>query len=307
MSAFKDIVKKGWHPEKEGTTLKSQVSSLVGRNKQDSSSTDRAQHSSRPLSSLKDPSSFAPPPRRTAAPPPPSFTGPRNVVPAPSKYSDPHVSASSSWSEPSGSQTAAPPSLPPRLPPRTHSGTSTSSASARLGAAGVSVPLLGIGRASSPSKTSTPPPRSAASPAPPPPTQGTTWAQKQAAIKTASSWHKDPSSVSLADAKTAATTANNFRQRHGDQIAAGVAKAQGINQKYAISNRLGALAGNQNPAAQPTATDATSSPSAAGSALAAKKKPPPPPPKKSSLTASSALPQADDQPPEIPMATRPKF
>ena len=57
---------------------------------------DRANHVSAPLSSLKDPSSFAPPPRRTgtglAPAPPPSNTA-RKVVAAPSTYHDPRSSA----------------------------------------------------------------------------------------------------------------------------------------------------------------------------------------------------------------------
>lgn len=28
---YKDILKKGWHPEKEGTSLKGQIKGLVGR------------------------------------------------------------------------------------------------------------------------------------------------------------------------------------------------------------------------------------------------------------------------------------
>ncbi|RFU75623.1 hypothetical protein TARUN_6624 [Trichoderma arundinaceum] len=51
-------------------------------------------HVAAPLSSLRDPNSFAPPPRRTGsalAPPPPPSTAKRSVVPAPSKYQDPHA------------------------------------------------------------------------------------------------------------------------------------------------------------------------------------------------------------------------
>ncbi|KAL7802470.1 hypothetical protein V8C44DRAFT_344842 [Trichoderma aethiopicum] len=51
-------------------------------------------HVAPPLSSLRDPSSFAPPPRRTGtglAPPPPPTTAKRSVVPAPSKYQDPRA------------------------------------------------------------------------------------------------------------------------------------------------------------------------------------------------------------------------
>ena len=39
------------------------------------------------------------------------------------------------------------------------------------------------------------------------PAEGTTWAQKQAALKTASNLNKDPSSVSASDAKSAVGTA----------------------------------------------------------------------------------------------------
>ncbi|TFA97916.1 hypothetical protein CCMA1212_010276 [Trichoderma ghanense] len=51
-------------------------------------------HVAPPLSSLRDPNSFAPPPKRTGsglAPPPPPSTVKRSVVMAPSKYQDPHA------------------------------------------------------------------------------------------------------------------------------------------------------------------------------------------------------------------------
>ncbi|KAJ6441657.1 hypothetical protein O9K51_05208 [Purpureocillium lavendulum] len=259
----------------------------------------------------------------------------------------------------------APPSLPPRLPPRTNSGSPSHTGGGhlnqgavnRLGAAGVSVPALGIGR-SSPAHTASPspppPPRptasagtsnangngnghgaaggggygaqvnelqnrfsrlgsssstSTASPAaatPPPLGQGTTWAQKQAALKTASSFHKDPSSVSLSDARAAASTANNFRQRHGEQIAAGVKSANSLNQKYGLADKVGAYAGQGQ--AQGQAAPQQGNTAAVASALAGKKKPPPPPPKKKpGLGGSSSAAPADDAPPPVPMSTRPTF
>ena len=70
------------------------------------------------------------------------------------------------------------------------------------------------------------------------PSQGTTLAQKKAALKTAAAFRKDPSSVSLADAKATASTMNNFRERHGDQVAAGTKSANALNQKYDISSKL---------------------------------------------------------------------
>ncbi|KAI1755394.1 hypothetical protein F4782DRAFT_403585 [Xylaria castorea] len=61
---LKDVVKGGWHPEKSGSTLKSQVKGLVGRG---DSSEPREQHVATPRSSLRDPSSFGPPPKHVAA------------------------------------------------------------------------------------------------------------------------------------------------------------------------------------------------------------------------------------------------
>ncbi|KAF5663671.1 gmp synthase [Fusarium heterosporum] len=212
----------------------------------------------------------------------------------------------------------------------------------RLGAAGISVPGFGIGRSSpaaAASPSPPPPPRpgvAAPPPAPapshmselqnrfsklgtsssnnnaaasPPPSEGTTWAQKQAALKTASSFQKDPSSVSFSDARAAAVTANNFRQRHGEQVAAGARTANNINQKYGLmdkaQNSYSRLQGTQaQDQAQEVATG-TASPGLAG--VAGKKKPPPPPPKKKPALVGAATSPIDDEPPPIPMATRPQF
>lgn len=256
---------------------------------------------------------------------------------------------------------ALPPSLPPRLPPRGATSSPAGNEKSnglinlgsinRLGAAGVSVPALGIGRGLSANTSSPPPPAaersaglgsgklgsqvnelpgrfanmgnlSAASPAQEPPAQGTTWAQKQAALKTASNFHKDPSSVSFTDAKTAATTANNFRQRHGEQVASGIKTANNLNQKYGVMDRIGTYTGSQTTHAQPrtsppvlpgpgqayTGFSSENSP-AAPSGVAGKKKPPPPPPKKKLVAAAPAefASREDEAPPPIPMSTRPAF
>jgi hypothetical protein len=144
-------------------------------------------------------------------------------------------------------------------------------AMSRLGGAGVSVPGFGIGRASPPvppRQPSSPSRARVLAPAPPvaeptrrpqqnevpsrlagpampstvAPKTGTTWAEKQAAIKTAGNLRDDPSKVTLADARSAASTANNFRQRHGEQAAAGLRTASGLNQKYGIANKVNGLA-----------------------------------------------------------------
>lgn len=195
-------------------------------------------------------------------------------------------------------------------------------AMSRLGQAGVAVPGLEIGGRASPPV----PPRQTASPtpiSPPPvpsrgssqlnelqsrfanmntssssspstaPSTGTSWADKQAALKTANNFHKDPSQVSLSDARTAASTANNFRERHGEQVAAGWNKASALNQKYNIAGRVNSLASGSKASPPP-------SPTAAAGGLGKKPPPPPPPPKKKELGGTG-------EPPPIPLGSKPKF
>ena len=199
----------------------------------------------------------------------------------------------------------------------------------RLGAAGISVPGLGIGEqsqapnpwrdeqssktnmtsnsASDPSRLSELQSRfsemSTPSSSPGSSSQGTTLAQKQAAFKTASSFHNNPSSVSFSDAKSAASTANNFRERHGDQVTAGWQNASGLNKKYGISNKIGnyASTAESNVWADESTSSASAEPVVSDSSiLTVKKGPPPPPPKKKPLEAVSAL-----SPPPIPLASKP--
>lgn len=201
------------------------------------------------------------------------------------------------------------PSLPPRLPPRTPSDDAAQMNQGsvnRLGARGVSVPGLGIGNGDAhvnelqnrfaglkatqnQSQTQNEAQTQDA------PAQGTTWAQKQAALKTASQFQKDPSTVSFADAKAAAGTANNFRQRHGEQIAAGAQQANNINNKYGVANKVGGYASKVQGQTQGQEIG-----------VAAKKKPPPPPPpaKKPQLFQTAG---EEGAPPPIPMSTRPNF
>lgn len=233
-----------------------------------------------------------------------------------------------------------PPSLPPRLPPRSGNASPAQAQSpvstggsqpagylnqgaiSRLGAAGISVPGLGIGKT-----PPAPPPRSPTTTASPiggglstpkasngqinelqsrfsrlgatastpnqgqpaAAAQGTTWAEKQAALRTASSFRKDPSSVSFADAKAAAGTARSFQQRHGDQVASGLKTADGISQRFGSGGGGGA----SSPMEQ-----------IAGIAGGKKKPAPPPPAKKPQL---SGAVNDGGAPPPVPMATRPSF
>lgn len=365
-------------------------------------SNNNATRDATPISSLRDPSTFAPPPKRVdnggILPPPahPSSNSsssypqqygqhqhyaqqqPQEVEeppPAPKPYrtdttglstanlpppprrrdgADGRSPVTASPPPPYATSKPAPPSLPPRLPPR--SGTASPGATpprvstpdnrqppgfinqgavGRLGAAGISVPGLGITRGNSPGAAS---PSSSGvgelqsrfakfgvgsgsgagtastTPAPAAPSQGgTTWAQKQAAMRTMSDFKKDPSKVSLTDARSAASTANNFRQRHGEQVAAGVKTANGLDQKYGVSGKVGGYMGSGNNAnAHDGAAGAGGAQShlqtigAAAGMLGKKKPPPPPPPKKKPNMGGDTL-RDEDTPPPVPMSTRPSF
>ena len=132
------------------------------------------------------------------------------------------------------------------------------------------------------------------------PDGGTSFAQKQAALKTASSFRKDPSSVSLSDAKTAATTADNFRQRHGEQVASGLKSANAVNRKYDVAGKLGGhscdISAKDETLPSPSAVDDLNPVS-----ITEKKKPPPPPPKRFHGAAASLT----SSPPPIPLSSKP--
>ncbi|KAJ4392177.1 hypothetical protein N0V93_005802 [Gnomoniopsis smithogilvyi] len=393
MDKLKEIKKGGWHPAESGEKgtfgIRNKVGSVLGR--------EPAAHSSRdptPISSLRDPSTFAPPPKRILPPPgqaaltqhgheeaveepqpPPrpyraDTTGlSTSNLPPPPRRADGASPVHDGGGPPPPPYTRStvgasakppPPSLPPRLPPRQNTASPVAEAPSRqagflnqgamdrLGAAGVSVPGLGIsannGRQPLPppslGRSSPKPPSSVGSgmselqsrfgkfgvgggsspgsttggtASPPPPAQGTTWAQKQAALKTMSDFKKNPSSVSLSDAKSAASTANNFRQRHGEQVASGVKTANGLDQKYGVSGKVGGYLGNGNE----SAGSGTGTGHAAGAqshlntigavAGLGKKKPPPPPPPKKKPALGGGDGARDDTPPPVPMATRPTF
>ena len=354
-----------------------------------------------PISSLRDPASFAPPPKRTGtagrASPGTNPAGgrayakpaaqqpeqqPEEERPEPQPYRRDTTGLSTSHLPPPPGRrdgahgnppvpvvTTRPPamkpkpSLPPRLPPRqtehvdeytpaapppysveaqpsAQQGIMNQGAMNRLGAAGVSVPGLGIAPRPSPRLPSRreaaapPPPVSPQKPAPsqlgelqsrfakfttssskkgpPQPaaaTQGTTLVQKQAALKTASSFRNDPSSVSFSDARAAASTANNFRVRHGAEVASGLQSTNNLNNRYGLTDKAGAAAaygvGNTVPAQSPVpARDQINGMNLDGHAhsVAAKKAPPPPPEKRPDLVGT----QQSSGPPPIPMSSKPK-
>ncbi len=141
------------------------------------------------------------------------------------------------------------------------------------------------------------------------PHQGTSFAQKQAAFRTATSFRDDPSSVSLADGKNAVSTANNFRERHGDQVTSGLKTANGMNEKYGISNGINSYAtGNPtSTAAETPSAPQSSRPTALPPILglpenAARKRPPPAPVKRKPLNHN---PETLPSPPPLPLTSKP--
>ncbi|KAK6346435.1 hypothetical protein TWF730_010757 [Orbilia blumenaviensis] len=224
---------------------------------------------------------------------------------------------------------------------------STLAASKRLGQAGVSVPGLAIGSESpslpargvptlpsrGASQTSshsigelsgrfsslkTPSTSSATLPAEAS-SGGTTWAQKQAALKTISQARNDPKTVSFSDAAAAAKTADNFRQRHGDQVAKGYRQAEAAGlvdfarngpgehdtpkgspqSKWGDASSRISKVGSVYAPGVPNTSQGSAGPPALAS-IAGKKKPPPPPKPKGLETMNSP------PPPPIPLGTKPK-
>jgi len=71
------------------------------------------------------------------------------------------------------------------------------------------------------------------------------WKQSQSAFQTAQNLRTNPQSISLADAQSAAQTANQaqrsagaFREKHADSIATAQAKAKAWDQKYKVTSKI---------------------------------------------------------------------
>ncbi|KIV82284.1 hypothetical protein PV11_04405 [Exophiala sideris] len=142
--------------------------------------------------------------------------------------------------------------------------------------------------------------------------QANTWAEKQATFRTAQNLHKDPSSVSVADAQSAAKSVNSFRNRHQDSINAAGAKATELNKKYNVAGRLNSfLEKHSSPTSEtPPSVNAVvtnpppqpQQPQIPEIAASLSRKPPPPPPPKKPSTLAGAT-----SPPPVPLGTKPSF
>lgn len=284
-------------------------------------------HVPRPVPALKDPNSFAPPRKHRAA------YG-EDVASASIRARDPPPpvpSRRATFVE--GGRPLLPPRLPPRRLPAGDSnagfpeerqvsgedlaergGLSSGAASAlgRLGKSGISIPGFETTTSTSHATSKTPilpPPASSppsigsigdrfSKPKSEAPATGTTFQEKQAAVKTANAFYQDPTKVSFSDMKAAAGTARNFQQRHGEQVTEGIR----------VGSKLGLILSGNAMTPPPTPPQASRHqpippPVRAPSPLAAKKKPPPLPPKKKPalpITATLSPPH-----PLIPIATRP--
>lgn len=196
----------------------------------------------------------------------------------------------------------------------------------RLGSAGVSVPGLNIGGSgqseASQSKDVNRPAESTPTPKPtlgelhtqfsglstrPPASEpgsagGTSFAQKQAALKTASSFRKDPTSVSVSDAKATAATAENFRERHGGQVASSFQTANALNQKYNLAGQFGDDTNNI-PVKEGVPPSSSFNDGSHSLLFNIKTKPPPPPPPKRGTGADT---ESTGPPPPVPLSSRPR-
>ncbi|KFY23078.1 hypothetical protein V493_06111 [Pseudogymnoascus sp. VKM F-4281 (FW-2241)] len=370
--------KESWRGDFKGID---QISGLMGRGKGQTTDSSASQYVARPLSSLKDPSSFGPPPKKNSysqsSPTTPvgSQSGPSTAYSRQSaqepeeqeqRASEPYRRDTTGLSTshlplPPGRRgekvdgapaPKAKPSLPPRLPPRqnenpghhtpppppayheamseppAHRGLLNQGSLSRLGAAGVSVPGFDIGPKTTKPALKPPPPipsrkltpadqspshdaqmnalqsrfsQMGTSSPKEPAAQGTTWAEKQSALKTASSFKDNPSSVSFSDARNAASTFNNLRERHGTQVAPGPKSADAPNSKYGLADKA---ASHSAPSKQ-SDTEYDHGPILMeDKTVSSVKKPPPPPPKKK--PGLGAPVDNSGGPPPIPLASKPK-
>lgn len=241
-------------------------------------------------------------PGQTAPSPPPARGSKPNLPPRLPPRQNSHPNAYSQPPPPPYSEA-------PSTNPNTHTEPLLNQTSInRLGNAGIAVPGLNIGgRVNSPPvppRQTPPPPVSPAETRAPQlnelesrfahlstsrseaPGGGTSWAEKQNALNTARNLREDPSKVSLSDMRAAASTANNFGERHGGQVAAGWRAANSLNQQY------GAVEQAQPATTPPPVTCPTQG----------KRPPPPPPPKKKELASNPP-----GQPPPVPLASKPRF
>ncbi|KAH8699146.1 hypothetical protein BGW36DRAFT_293240 [Talaromyces proteolyticus] len=294
----------------------------------------------------------APPEEERPSPPPLPYRVDRtglstdHLPPPPGRNTD--ISAQPATAP--SSRLGLPPRLPARdpasAPPPPYSETDSTvqinqGAVSRLGQAGVSVPALGIGRSGSEQSNTAQTnlnnqvnelqtrfgnmttnkshgPQNSPSQQSPNgvPTDGTTLAEKQDALRTARNVHSDPSSVSAADVRSSASTANNFRQRHNDQFEAGKEKLSAFNQKHRITERIQAYF-EKPPAENGQQTDPPPPPPPHPSlsrqssnidveALNKRKPPPPPPPAKKPGLQSNPVGSSSPSPPPLPLGTKPR-
>jgi hypothetical protein len=191
----------------------------------------------------------------------------------------------------------------------------------------VTPPFVTPGQTPPPASVATPIQPSYTQPAQPQPQgQGTTWAEKQSALRTAQTAYKDPSTVSASDATSAVRTANSFRERHKDSIDAAGNRATEWNKKYNVTGRLNSFlekhspasptsdtapnGGNGNAYVAPQPVQGTAQlPPQQSPELAASisRKPPPPPPPKKPANMHGSIGGTGVAPPPVPLGTKPSY
>ncbi|KAI1742186.1 hypothetical protein F4680DRAFT_446254 [Xylaria scruposa] len=321
-SGWKDVVKSGWHPEKSGTTLKSQVKGLVGRG---DSSSPREQHVATPRSSLRDPSSFGPPPKHVAAhgrtttaqAQPAAGAASLSSTQMQSPAADPIASQASGSKQPYQAQHVVEEESPAE--PRPYRVDTTGLSTSHLPPPPTRASGAG-GRTSSPAPTATTQAAVAAKPrAPPslpprlPPRSGNnspspTITSEQAAIQ----GHLNQGAIDRLGA--AGISVPGFGIGGGSRTppppTGSPSQAPGYGQVDELQARFARM-GSSSAQASSNETAATSGtqqrPIGQVPSLLGKKKPPPPPPKPKKPELPATRAESADAPPPIPLATRPRF
>ncbi|KAI0456144.1 hypothetical protein F5B21DRAFT_163026 [Xylaria acuta] len=335
---WRDVVKNGWRPEKSGSSLKSQVKGLVGR---DDPSSPREQHVAAPRSSLRDPSSFGPPPKHIAAygrtttaqtqPAAGTASSSLSYTPTQSSAAEPVASQTHGSAQPYQAQHGV--EEEPPAEPRPYrvdtTGLSTShlppppTRSSGAGGRTTQSPV-----AYSPTPTTTQQATATAKPrAPPslpprlPPRSGnSTPSPTIASEQAASQGHLNQGAINRLGAAGISVPGLGIGggktpppppgARPSPPSMGSPSQAPGygqVDELQARFARMGASSPAQISGHETTATDGTQQrPVGQVPSMLSKKKPPPPPiPKKPELSGTRA--ESADHPPPIPLATRPRF
>ncbi|KAI0435107.1 hypothetical protein F5Y09DRAFT_104512 [Xylaria sp. FL1042] len=337
-SGWKDVMKNGWHPEKSGSSLKSQVKGLVGRG-DTSSSSSREGYVPAPRSSLRDPSSFGPPPKHVAVyGPTPTAQQQHTQAQAPSSqpYSQTqHVEEEAAAAAAAAAEVPPPEPKPYRVdttglttshlppPPTRYSNGQTPQPPPARPATTTPTPTQPSAIAAKPKAApSLPPrlpPRSGNSTPTPSPTSADGQTASQGYLNQGAVNRLGAAGISVPGFGIGGGGAGGVRTpppplppagaRPGPPSTASPTQAPGYGQTEELQARFARMGAPSSPevGAGDIAANRAQQPSTGQVPSVLGKKKPPPPPPKSKKPGLSDPGEAAEAPPPIPLATRPRF